>query len=312
MRIQKCGETRFGLLALNSLLISFAACTQQPANVQTKPLASVSNLAALVALPADSLKQLDMAQMNLICVEGLPGAEHLDISSSLAIIDQMATRVRSETERHTYRFQKNPVEFENSEGFFRMMMLMVVLVEDFKVHYAPNKMANATSATMGDGFFADSQDVFLHGLTGTNRQGTCSSLPVLYAAVGRRLSYPLKLVTTKGHLFVRWEDSKERFNFEAAGQGANRFADDYYRHWPLEVSDTEIQADGHLKSLSPAEELAVFLSIRGMCLVEAAKFREAADSFRAATKLAPGCASYRTMANELEHKATLSRIEKIL
>ena len=30
-------------------------------------------------------------------------------------------------------------------------------------------------------------------------RGTCSSLPVLQVAVGRRLGYPLKLVTTKGH-----------------------------------------------------------------------------------------------------------------
>jgi hypothetical protein len=56
----------------------------------------------------------------------LPGAERLDIANSLAIIDQMAGRVRSETERHAYRFQKNPAEFENSEGFFRMTMMMVV------------------------------------------------------------------------------------------------------------------------------------------------------------------------------------------
>ncbi|NOS70695.1 MAG: hypothetical protein HOP33_12285 [Verrucomicrobia bacterium] len=114
--------------------------------------------------------------MNLLCAEGLPGAERLDITDSLALIDQMAAQVRSETERHAYRFQQRPTEFENSEGFFRMMMLMVVLAEDFKVHYAPNKMANAANASMGDGFFADSQDVFLTGLTGANHQGTCSSL----------------------------------------------------------------------------------------------------------------------------------------
>lgn len=293
------------ILGLSLLAIGFVACTNKnPSREQAGSLTAVSNLAALVALPADSLKQLDIARMNLLCAEGLSGATQMDITDSLTSIDQMAARVRSETDRHAYRFQHRPIEFENSEGFFRMMMLMVVLAEDFKVHYSPNKMANAASASMGDGFFADSQDVFLYGLTGTNRQGTCSSLPVLYATVGRRLGYPLKLVTTKGHLFVRWEDAKERFNFEAAGQGANRFPDDYYRHWPLEVSKTEIQADGHLKSLSPAEELAVFLSIRGMCLAEAGKFRAAADCFRSATKLSPGCVSYRTMADEMERNAS--------
>jgi hypothetical protein len=53
--------------------------------------------------------------------------------------------------------------------------------------------------------------LFLHGLT-QGRGGTCLSMPVAYVAVGRRLGYPLKLVTAKGHLFARWEslDGKER------------------------------------------------------------------------------------------------------
>ena len=122
-----------------------------------------------------------------------------------------------------------------------------------------------------------------------------SSLPVLQVAIGRRLGYPLKLVTTKGHLFVRWEDSTERFNIEASGNGVNRFSDDYYRHWPLEVSDAEIQAEGYLKSLSPSEELAVFLSIRGMCWRDAHDHKQAAECFRLATKLNPACLSYTIM-----------------
>jgi hypothetical protein len=63
---------------------------------------------------------------------------------------------------------------------------------------------------MNDGFFADPSKVFLHGLLGPERVGTCSSLPVLYVAVGRQLGYPLKLVTAKGHLFVRWEGAESR------------------------------------------------------------------------------------------------------
>jgi hypothetical protein len=130
--------------------------------------------------------------------------------------------------------------------------------------------------------------------------GTCSSLPVLQVAVGRRLGYPLKLVTTKGHLFLRWEDPHERFNIEAAGQGVNRFMDDYYRHWPLEITPVEEAAEGYLKSLTPSEELAVFLSIRGMCLREAARLPEAAEAFAAATRLAPACRGYQVMLASLQ------------
>ena len=256
---------------------------------------SVATLDALVGLPASALQQVDIARMNLLCGQGLSGTKGVNLKANLAQLDEMAARVRSETGRHSYRFQKSPAEFENSEGFFRMLMLAVVLAEDFGVRYAPAKIGTAADARTGDGFFSDAQDVFLHGLTGPRRQGTCSSLPVLQVAVGRRLGYPLKLVTTKGHLFVRWEDAGERFNIEAAGNGVNRFTDDYYRHWPLEVTPAEEAAEGYLKSLTPSEELAVFLSIRGICLREAGRLPEAAEAFAAAARLAPACRGYQVM-----------------
>jgi hypothetical protein len=71
--------------------------------------------------------------------------------------------------------------------------------------------------------------------------------------------------------------------------------DDYYRHWPFEITRAEEQAEGYLQSLTPAGELAVFLSVRGMCLREAGRTPEAAESFAAAARLAPGCRSYQTM-----------------
>ena len=283
---------------------------------------SVAGLEGLLALPASALQRVEIGRMNLLCAEGLRGAAGFALDAGLVKLDEMAARVGSETERHLYRFQKNPGEFEGSEGFFRMLMLAVVLAEDFGVRYAPSKIGTAADARMGDGFFADAQYVFLQGLVGGQSSspsssplpeegrgrpkaevgiasaevqslnspspshlpkervtaperrsalalGTCSSLPVLQVAVGRRLGYPLKLVATKGHLFVRWEGAGERFNIEAAGQGVNRFTDDYYRHWPLEITPAEEVAEGYLKSLTPPEELAVFLSIRGMCLREA-------------------------------------------
>jgi hypothetical protein len=117
-------------------------------------------------------------------------------------------------------------------------------------------------------------------------------------------------------LFVRWDETHsrtlqggeqnsgergERFNFEAAGNGANRFPDDYYRNWPVAVSEEEIEADGHLKSLSPQEELAVFLSIRGMCQAEAGRYGDAKSSFESATRLVPNCGYYRRLHRGVAH-----------
>lgn len=220
----------------------------------------------------------------------------MDMDRCLGELEQMAAKVHSETERHFYRFRRAPAEFENSEGFFRMLMLTVVLAGDFKVQYDPERKSSAVTTVENDGFFSDASSVFLPGLLGPKRQGTCSSMPVLYVAVGRRLGYPLKLVTTKGHLFVRWEGAGERFNVEATSRGLNRFDDNYYRHWPFEITASEEAAEGYLKSLTPAEELAVFLSIRGMCQRSTGGWLAAIESFEAAAKLAPGCASYRYMA----------------
>ena len=64
-------------------------------------------------------------------------------------------------------------------------------------------------------------------------------MPVLYIAIGRRLGYPLKLVTTKAHLFIRWESATDRFNVEATGRGMNRYDDEHFKHWPFPVTEED-------------------------------------------------------------------------
>ena len=253
----------------------------------TLPPFSSITFADLLAVEPSRLSVSDLALMNLLCAEGLPNTESLDVEGSLALLDGWASRVQSETQRHFYRFQSNPAEFEHSEGYFRMLMMAVVLHEDFQVRYNPVRIATPGQSALDDGFFADSRDGFLHGLLGSRRMGTCSSMPVLYIALGRRLGYPLKLVTTKGHLFVRWESPTERFNVDATVKGMNRYDDEYYRNWPFLLTEAEINEHGYLKSLSAPEELAVFLSIRGQCLLEAGCYAEAVNAYEHASRLLP-------------------------
>jgi hypothetical protein len=83
---------------------------------------------------------------------------------------------------------------------------------------------------------------------------------VFYVAVGRRLGYPLFLVTTRNHLFVRWEEGETKLNVEATARGFVTYDDAHYRQWPFPVTEAEIQANRYLKSLTPPEELACFWS----------------------------------------------------
>jgi hypothetical protein len=271
----------------------------------------------LLTLSPDRIQQMDVALVNLLCAQGLPGTEGLDVSQCLGVLDQWAERVKAETVRHLYRFRANPSEFEYSEGYFRMLMMAVVVYEDFGVRYNPQRIALPSVTGPDDHFFADSRDIFLYGLLGERRMGTCSSMPVLYLAIGRRLSYPLKLATTKNHLFLRWEDGPsphpspgstgrgsggERFDLEATGKGMNRYDDAHFKQWPFPLTEEECRAEGYLKSLSPAEELAVFLSLRGNCLREAGQLDAAAVCYAIAIKFAPGCGSFRVLLASVQDK----------
>ena len=171
--------------------------------VQKRPLTAplFLSLSNLLTLPTAELDQMDIALMNLLCAQQLPGAADINISNQLATLDQWAKRVQTETERHLYRFRANPTEYYSSEAYFRMLMIAVVFYEDLNIRYNPERISNPQNINPNDRFFADSRDIFLHGLIGDRHMGTCSSMPVLYATVGRRLGYPLKLVTTKAHLF---------------------------------------------------------------------------------------------------------------
>ena len=286
-----------------ALAASVALATQIAKRFRVK--ARPARLSELLCLSPATVSNLSISELNLPCATGLSADNEPDTKQCLATIDTWAQHVRSETERHLYRYERNPAEFENSPGYFRMLMLAVVLAEDYGVHYDTQRTAGPETARMDDGFFAAPRKVFLHGLLGPERVGTCSSLPVLYVAIGRQLGYPLKLVATKGHLFVRWEGTGERFNVEATSRGSNRFNDDHYRHWPFEISPTEEQSEGYLQSLTPAGELSAFLSIRGMCLREAGRLSEATDSFAAAARLSPQCHAYQALLADLQ--ATVAR-----
>jgi hypothetical protein len=168
------------------------------------------------------------------------------------------------------------------------------LYEDFGVRYNPARVSRP-GLPEDMSFFADSKDLFLHGLLGSARTGTCSSMPVLYVAIGRRLGYPLKLVTTKAHLFLRWDSETERFNLEATGKGMNRYDDDHFRQWPYPVTPEEEAADGYLKSLTPSEERALFLSLRAQCLWVNGRRAEAALALEQAVQTAPSSRPYRML-----------------
>jgi hypothetical protein len=155
-----------------------------------------------------------------------------------------------------------------------------VLQRDIGIRYNPDLVEQ-------EDFFADSRNLFIHGVLETG-QGTCSSLPPLYVAIGRRLGYPLKLVTTACHVFARWDEpGGERFNIECTSLGLNCHPDEYYLTWPVPVERAQIAPCCLLKSQSSREELAGFLVTRAHCLLDNGHQPEAAACYAHACTLAP-------------------------
>ncbi len=247
-----------------------------------------TSFAELCALPSEQLEQCDIAFMNLLCAEGLRGSEKLNVKECLARLDGIAKQVKFETDRHYYRFRQKPDEFNQSEGYYRMMMMATVIQQDFGIHYNPARVRLPFEPQeTSEEFFSNSQDIFIHGLTREKGTGTCSSMPVFFVAVGRRLGYPLKLVRAKGHLFARWDEGQRSFNIEGTSVGFVAHPDEYYRSWPFPFTAEEEQAESYLKPLTPAQELATFLSIRGQCCFAATNWLYALGSFSQAYNREP-------------------------
>lgn len=293
-----------GLAALG-VWISLKPAPKQAS--QTRPFVAPRTLDQLLALPPSDLARCDIALLNLLCAEDLGPTNSLDTDEALGRLDLMAGRIRMETERHLYRFKEHPEEFNRSEGQFRMTMLATVLQQDFKVRYNPARITEVGDFEPNDRFFADARDVFIHGLLDDRRMGTCASLPVLHLALGRRLGYPLKLVATINHLFVRWEDAKDRFNLDATGEGFHAYDDQHYREWPFPIMPKEEREFGHLQSMTPAQEFSVFLGLRGHSLMVAGKPAEAIASHTAALRYAPESKTARLTLQTAQREAPTRR-----
>ncbi len=234
----------------------------------------------LLQLPNEELAQIDVALCNLVCAAGLPDSGKIDVGLCLRTLDDWAKKVRWGTQRQWHLFEKNPGRYFHSRNYFRILAMITILQRDLGVRYNPAKIPEDVPF--------ETEDSFIHGVI-QGDGGTCGSMPVIYAAVGRRLGYPLKLVLAKRHLFARWDDPPdgERFNIEGAGKGLNCYSDDHYRRGLYEITPKQEAAHGYLHSLTPRQELAGFLHQRACHWAKVGKYREAVEALAWMASLTP-------------------------
>lgn len=273
--------------------------------ISSDPRDNPTSLDELLAISPCDLYRCDIARMNLTCAMGLPGTEGLDVHRYLDLIEKWASLVQSETRRHRYRV-KDPrfaAHYGHSQAKFCAEMLAQVLQEDCGVRYNAERIL--------DPDFRNPKDLFIHGMIEDSNGGTCVSMPVLYAAVGRRLRYPIRLVLAKAHVFCRWEHSATKFNIEISGAGCSFPLNEHYRSWPHPIDEAEVANNEFLVSLSPAEELAAFLAARAWCLEDTLRVNEAVEAYEAAVRLHYRFKSYRVfLASLLAQRCRMTEIEE--
>lgn len=268
----------------------------------------------LVRQTPQQLAGRDIAEMHLLCALDLPGAEGLDVPKGLATLKEWAKRIALLTVRALPDFRRNPAAYEDCEPYFRMVVLTSLLHHEFGVHYAPERKAGMA---LDHEYWTSARETMLHGLLSPPHAGTCSSLPVLVVAVGRRLKYPVHLIHVPGHCFCRWDDGKVRFNIEFNGEGISCHPDEYYQRWPAEwppelVEEERRRGEGRwfLRNMTSAEELVIGLNCRAHVLEAAGRWEETVEAYEAAARLEPQFGVHKRRREDVKLKIVMA--EEIL
>ncbi|MBC7783106.1 MAG: hypothetical protein H7144_04635 [Burkholderiales bacterium] len=246
----------------------------------------------------------DIAAVNLACARGLPNCDESEFLKHMSLLDEMARAVAVETERFRPNFRPNPSC--PTEASYCIYMLAKVCRDHFKLrHFMLPERGTGFTGILYDEVskeqWSDSRNWFIHGLLGSGRIGSCTSLPVLYAAVGRRLGYPIKLVLALCHAFIRWDDGIERINLEATGPDyINSHPDGYYIDQPRPWTHHEKTCGYYLRSITPLEELAMMLSCRAVVLKYSGNLLDAGFAISKASVLAPNDPNYPKLGGQIE------------
>jgi hypothetical protein len=220
---------------------------------------SIRSVEELLQLSEEEQSEVDIGEFNLRTATNLPGSEGLDVDAGCEKLDDWAKKVRRGTEKFYPNFLARPHESQHSYAQFRIRAMVTVLQLDLGVRYNPECMTGPYDAR-------DSRNQFIHGLL-SGHGGTCTSMPVLYAAIGRRLGYPLKFRFAKSHVFLRW-DGDDQFNIEATQRGFEPYPDEHYLEWPFPITENEMSKGHYLTNLTARQEAAFCFAQRGHVLLD--------------------------------------------
>ena len=270
----------------------------------------IPDLDELLSMSSEELAKQDIAVINLACAEGLYGAENLDVKACLRQLDEWAVSAASLLKEREFMFYKTADKLDNSINRWRCAALGQYLSQVVELSYHPGLRDLMSGRAYDTHHFHDSRDFLIHGLILEKNRGTCASMPVLYAAIARRLGYPIEFVRTRNHLFCRWVDpeGKETFNIEWTDTYVEFKSNEFYKTFPAKLNPGEVERLGYLRPLTAEEAMSAFVHLRAMCLWYHKDLEGARKAFIVASRLDGDKPSYRhfilAVERQIRHSAS--------
>jgi hypothetical protein len=105
----------------------------------------------------------DIAELNLLCAQGMPDTRELNVPYLLRKLDHWAKLIDHGTYASRRRFKDNPQHYSNSYDVFRLVMLGTYLQKNLGVRYNRALAGAPTDDPLTWKPFNDSRHLFIHG-----------------------------------------------------------------------------------------------------------------------------------------------------
>ena len=246
------------------------------------PANGISNLWQLLAISDAELEKADLVLLNLAVAVDIPSHGDLDIPRYARVVDDWAGRFSAALPGMEAAFRETPERWLNDIRFFRIGQLMGFLGHEIGISYI-DEQKKAEEV-----WYTNPGDLFLNGLIDTKR-GTCANMPVLHAAIARRLGWPVSIASLQGHFISRFDDGQVVYNIEATSAAPGAWASgsdaDYMKK--LNHRQKAIDCGSDLRKLSAREMIGVFLHHRGRHYCDVKRYLEADQTYALARALFP-------------------------
>jgi len=236
----------------------------------------------LLALSDDELAQVDPLVMNLLVARDIPSLAHLNIGRYQQMRDEWAEGVRKRLPHADKVFARDPGAWKNDINFLRLGVLCEYLADVVGIAYIEEQRELKTVP------YTNPSDLFLNGVM-DRRRGTCGNMSALHLVVGRKLGWPLSLACAAGHVFVRYDDGRVKYNLESSHTGLGgwsspedqSYIDDY------RLTRKAIQCGSDMTGLGPRETLGLWIGLRARHLHDSGHVAESEADYLLARHLFP-------------------------